>query len=106
MESGSNPSLTRSRTDCIHELLKPTICLTQLQQDRSSPLCRLSRLFEASALVDKIHNANHNPTAEAAFNMEEIMLTVSTSNNLQTILLEEIGEDHHIYSAGLGLCNT
>ncbi|KAF8863900.1 hypothetical protein BDZ45DRAFT_582934 [Acephala macrosclerotiorum] len=106
MESGSIPSLTRSRTNCIHEFLKPTFCPTQLEQDRSSSLYRLSRMFEASALVDKIHNANYNPTAEAAFNMEEIMLTVGTSNNLQTILLEEVREDHHIYSGGLGLCNT
>ncbi|KAF4631364.1 hypothetical protein G7Y89_g6759 [Cudoniella acicularis] len=107
IESGPHPSLTRSQSQFLHDVLKPTLCPTHQQdQDRTSPLCRLSRLFEASSLLDKIHTTVNSPTAEHAFNMDEVILTVQTLINLQTILDEEIGDGIHLYAAGLGLCNT
>jgi hypothetical protein len=78
----------------------------QHDQDRASPICRLARLFEASSLLDKIHTTLNSPTAEHAFNMEELILTVQTLINLQTILNEEIENRIHLYAGGLGLCNT
>jgi hypothetical protein len=44
-------------------------------------------------------------TGEHRFNMDELILTVQTSVNLQTILNEEIGDGVHVYSGGLALCN-
>ena len=107
MESGPHPSLTRSQSQFIHDALKPTMCPThQHDQDRTSPICRLARLVEASSLLDKIHTTLNSPTAESAFNIEELILTVQTLVNLQTILSEEIGDGIHLYAGALGLCNT
>jgi hypothetical protein len=107
MESGPHPSLTRSRSQFLHDVLKPTICPThQHDQDRTSPIYRLARLLEASSLLDVIHTTLNSPTAEHAFNIDELMLTVQTLINLQAILDEEIGASIYLYSCGLGLCNT
>ncbi|KAK9328270.1 hypothetical protein V1520DRAFT_328417 [Lipomyces starkeyi] len=107
VDSGPHPSLTRSRSQTLHDLLKSTLCLTNLHhQNRTNPICRLARLFEASSLLDKIHTTLNSPTAEHAFNMEELILTFQTLINLQTILNEEIGDGIHLYAGGLSLCNT
>jgi hypothetical protein len=107
IESGPHPSLTRSRSQNLLDLLKPTLCPTHLHdQIRRNPICRLARLFEASCLLDKIHTTLNSPTAENAFNTEELILTVQTLINFQTILNEEIGDGIHLYAGGLGLCNT
>jgi len=53
-----------------------------------------------------MHTTLNNPTAEHAFNMGELILTVQTLINLETILTEEIGDGIHLYAGGLGLCNT
>jgi hypothetical protein len=63
-------------------------------------------MFEASTLLDNIHNVLHNPTSEQAFNVEEIGLLVETSYSLRTLLIEEIEDADQIYSGGLGLCHT
>ncbi|KAK9252678.1 hypothetical protein V1507DRAFT_436037 [Lipomyces tetrasporus] len=105
IESGPHPSLTRLRSQSLHDLLKPTLCPTHLHhQDRTNPICRLARLFEASSLLDKIHTTLNSPTAEHAF--KELISTVETLINLQTILNEEIGDGVQLYAGGLGLCNT
>jgi hypothetical protein len=83
------------------------VCPThQHDQDRSSAIVRLSRLFEASSLLDQIHTTLNSPTAEDAFNMEELILTIQTLLNLQTILNEDVGDGVHLYAGGLSLCNT
>lgn len=106
-ESGPRPSLTSSRTEWLQELLKPSLCPThELNQDKNSPLCYLARLVEASSMLDKMHTSLNNPTVEQDFNMEELMLTVNASVNLQTILDEEVPDEDHLYSGGLGLCHT
>jgi hypothetical protein len=74
--------------------------------NRTSPVCSLSRIFEASSLLDKIHTTLNSPTVEHEFNTEELILTVQTLINLQTIVSGEIGDGIHLYSSGLGLCNT
>ncbi|KAE9367245.1 hypothetical protein N431DRAFT_495533 [Stipitochalara longipes BDJ] len=107
IDSGPQPSITSSRVQLIHDLLKPTLCPTHdHNQDPTTSICRFSRLVEASSLLDKINTGLNSPTAEHAFTMEELMLTVQTSVNLQTILNEEIGNGIHLYSGGLALCNT
>jgi hypothetical protein len=63
-------------------------------------------MFEASTLLDNIHNVLHNPTSEQAFNVEEIGLLVETSYSLCTLLIEEVEDADQIYSGGLGLCHT
>ncbi|KAJ9614600.1 hypothetical protein H2200_002737 [Cladophialophora chaetospira] len=106
-ESGPRPPLTRSRTEWLQDLLKPSLCPThEPDVDKSSPFCRFARLVEASSLLDKIHTTINSPTAEQVFNLEEVMLTVKTSINLQTILTEEVSAEEHLYSGGLGLCHT
>jgi hypothetical protein len=83
------------------------MCPTHHQeQDRTSPKCRLARLYEASSLLDKIHTTLNSPTAEHAFNMGELILTVQTLINLETILTVEIRDGIQLYAGGLGLCNT
>ncbi len=107
VESGSQPSLTRPRTHYLNEHLKPTLCPThEPDSDRNSPTFRLARLVEASSLLDKIHNTLNSPTAEDAFNDEELILTAQTAINLQTILNEDIGGGVHLYAGGLALCQT
>lgn len=56
-------------------------------------------------MLDKIHTAIHSPTSEQAFNLEEVVLAVKTSINLQTILTEEIHAKDQLYSGALGLCH-
>jgi hypothetical protein len=88
-------------------MLKPTLCPThQHGQDRSSPICRLARLFEASSLLDKSHDILNRPMEEDPFDIEELALTIQAANNLQTLLMDEIGDGAHLYSGGLILCNT
>ncbi|KAH8423955.1 uncharacterized protein LDX57_001711 [Aspergillus melleus] len=104
IQSGHGPSLTRFLAKGTHEpnnIPWPT----GLEKDTRSPLWNLSRLFEASTLLDNIHNALHNPTSEHAFNMEEIALLVETSHSLRTLLIEEVEDADQIYSGGLGLCH-
>lgn len=78
----------------------------QHDHSRTSPICSLSRIVEASSLLDKIHTTLNSPTVEHEFNTEELILTVQTLINLQTIVSGEIGDGIHLYSSGLGLCNT
>ncbi|KAE8452547.1 hypothetical protein EG329_000450 [Mollisiaceae sp. DMI_Dod_QoI] len=107
IESGPHPSLSRSRTLPLHKSPKPHLCPTHAEnQDRTTPIYRMSRLFEASSLLDRVHTVLHNPTAEHAFNMEEVMLVVGTLNTLQTILIGETEGGKQVYSGGLGICNT
>ena len=106
-ESGPLSSLTRPRTERLHNFLKPSLCPThELNQDKNSPVSHFARLVEASAMLDKIHTTIHSPTSEQIFNMEEVMLTVKTSIALQTILTKETLAEDHIYSGGLGLCHV
>ncbi|TAQ87791.1 hypothetical protein B7494_g3891 [Chlorociboria aeruginascens] len=107
VESGSHPSVTRSQSQFLHNVLRPTMCPAhQQEQDRTSPICRLSRLLEASALLDKIHAILNNPTAEHAFNIDELLLTIHAALDLQTILNDEIGDIKPLYAGGLGLCDV
>jgi hypothetical protein len=107
VDSGPHPSLTQSRSESLHDMLKPTVCLThERDQDRTSPICRFALFFEASSLLDKFHTTLNCPVGEKAFNMEELVLTVQTTINLQTIVNEDIGNGMHIYAAGFALCNT
>ncbi|KEF55877.1 uncharacterized protein A1O9_07457 [Exophiala aquamarina CBS 119918] len=105
VESGPHPSLTRSRTLILQDLLKPALCPTHFHQDPTNPIFPLARLVEASNLLDKIHTTINSPTAESTFNIEEYILTIQTIINLQTILNTEIENRIHLYSGGLGLCN-
>lgn len=106
IETGPHPSLTRSRSKDFYDSLKPTICSTHWHnQDISSSIGRFSRLFEASTLLDKTHMTLNSPTAEHAFNLEELILIVQTIVNLQTILNGEIEDGTCLYSGGLDLCN-
>ncbi|KAE8397464.1 hypothetical protein BDV37DRAFT_291983 [Aspergillus pseudonomiae] len=102
---GRHPSLTRSVAEGIHDLNKIP-WPTGLEKDKRSPLWQLSRMYEASTLLDSIHNALHNPTSEQAFNVEEIGLLVETSHSLRTLLTKEVEDMDQIYSGGLGLCHT
>ena len=105
-ESGPRSSLTRPRTEWLHNLLKPNRCTTpEPNHDKNSHISRFARLVEASAMLDKIHTTINSPTSEQIFNMEEVMLTVKTSLTLQTILTEKILAEDHLYSGGLGLCH-
>ncbi|KAK5712459.1 hypothetical protein LTR15_012039 [Elasticomyces elasticus] len=106
-ESGPRSSLTRSRTERLHDLVKPAICPSlKPNQDRQSLYSRFARLVEASSLLDKMYTTISSPTSEQTFNVEEVMLTVKTSISLQTILSEEIPPEDHLYSAGLCLCHV
>ncbi|KAH8663395.1 hypothetical protein BGZ60DRAFT_411213 [Tricladium varicosporioides] len=107
IESGPHPSLTRSRSQTFHDILKPSICPThQHTQDRTSSICRLFRLFEASSLLDNIHATLNSPTVDHELNMEELILTVQTIINLQAVLNEEIGDGIYLYLGGMSLCDT
>ncbi|KUJ15403.1 uncharacterized protein LY89DRAFT_735517 [Mollisia scopiformis] len=105
IQSGSQPSLTRSRIHPLHAKLKPHICPTHDEgKDPSLPLCRLSRLFESSALLDQIHSVLYNPTSEETFNVSETMLTVDTLHSLQTILEGETPDNRRIYCGASIMC--
>jgi hypothetical protein len=43
---------------------------------------------------------------EDPFDIEELALTIQAAKNLQTLLMDEIGDGVHLYSGGLILCNT
>ncbi|GKZ31299.1 hypothetical protein AbraIFM66950_011659 [Aspergillus brasiliensis] len=104
IQSGHYSSLTRSFAKGIHDPNKIP-WPTGLEKDTKSPLWQLSRMYEASALLDNIHNVLHNPTPEQAFNVEEIGLLVETSYSLRTLLIEEVEDADQIYSGALGLCH-
>ncbi|GKZ48510.1 hypothetical protein AbraIFM66951_000581, partial [Aspergillus brasiliensis] len=104
IQSGHQPSLTRSLAKGIHEPNKIP-WPTGIEKDTKSPLWQLSRMYEALTLLDNIHNVLHNPTPEEAFNVEEIGLLVETSYSLRTLLIEEVEDADQIYSGGLGLCH-
>jgi hypothetical protein len=104
IQSGHRPSLTRFLAKGIHDTNKIP-WPNGLEKDTRSSLWQLSRAFEASTLLDNIHNVLHNPTPEQAFNVEEIGLLVETSHSLRTLLLEEVEDADQIYSGGLGLCH-
>src|SRR3954452_12835112 len=84
-DSGPRSSLTHSRTEWLHNLLKPALCPThEPNQDKNSPVSRFARLVEPSAMLDKIHTTINSPTSEQIFNLEEVILTVKTTTTLQT----------------------
>ncbi|PVH98152.1 hypothetical protein DM02DRAFT_566804, partial [Periconia macrospinosa] len=106
IESGSQASLTRPRVEWLNNLFRPVFCPTHMQdQDKNSPLVRFSRMVEASAVLDKIHSAIHDPTSEHEFNKQEIILGVETSITFRGLLAEEIPPQDHIYSSGIALCH-
>jgi hypothetical protein len=107
MESGPHPSITRSRHHLLHAILEPTLYPSHDHgQDQSRPICRFARLFEASTLLDKIHDILNIPMAENPFDIKELILAIQAVNNLQTLLMGQIGDGVHLYSGGLTLCNT
>lgn len=91
-------------------MLKPTMCPThERSSDHSSPIARLARLFEASLLLDKIHNATvamTRPIPEVIFEKDELFVTVQALINLQTLLNEERGDGNPIYAGGVAFCHT
>lgn len=104
-ESGQHPSLTRLRTEQLHHFLKPALCPTHgLAQNTESPVALFARLAEASAMLDKIHNAINCPTSQESFNTAEFMLTVQTAMSLQAILVDEMTDADHVYSGPLAVC--
>ncbi|KAI2959661.1 transcriptional regulator family: Fungal Specific TF [Aspergillus niger] len=105
VQSGHRPLLTCSTLKGIYDPNKGP-WPTGIDKDTGNPLWQLSRLFEASTLLDNIHNALKNPTSERTFNTEEIRLLVETSYTLRTLLIEEVEDADQIYSGGLGLCQT
>ncbi|KAE8319549.1 hypothetical protein BDV41DRAFT_520188 [Aspergillus transmontanensis] len=105
IQSGHRPPLTSSLSKGIHDPNKVP-WPTGIENDTRNPLWQLSRIFEASTLLDNIHNALHNPTSEQTFNTEEIGLLVETSCSLRTLLIEEVEDADQIYSGGLALCQT
>lgn len=70
-----------------------------------STIVCLSRMAEASAVLDKIHSTIYDPTPEHDFNKQELLLALKTSITLQGILAEEIPPQTHLYSAGIALCH-
>ncbi|KAI9925368.1 hypothetical protein MW887_006296 [Aspergillus wentii] len=105
VQSGHRPYLILFLGKGIHDPNKIP-WPTGLEKDTRSPLWQLSRIFEASTLLDNIQNVLHNPTSEQAFNVEEVGLLVETSSSLCTLLIEEVEDADQIYSGGLGLCHT
>jgi len=105
IQSGPQPSLTRSLAETVHDS-KRGFQPNDREEDPTNPRWQFSRTFEASTLLDNIHHALHNPTPEQAFNIEEVLLLVETTNSLRAILAEEIGDADKIHSGGLALCNT
>ncbi|KAG4441185.1 hypothetical protein IFR05_003303 [Cadophora sp. M221] len=95
------------RSESYNSLTKPTMCMTQWRRTGQAGLVStVARFPEASYLLDKVYTALNSPTAELAFNIEEISLTVQTLSNLQTILLDETGDGIPLYTVGLTFCNT
>lgn len=106
IESGSYAPITRSYPHPTYTPLWPHLCPTNTAgQDRAAPLGRFSRLFEASSLLDKLQTALNNPTAENSFNIEEVLLIITTVESLKAILLGEILDGREMYSSALGLCD-
>jgi hypothetical protein len=88
-------------------MLKPAVCPTHEHgQDRSKPVCRLARLFEASSLLDKNHDNINRALHDIPVDLDELMLTIQAVYNLQTLVTEEIGDGIQLYSGGLNICNT
>lgn len=107
MESGPRPSLSRCRSEVLHDIHEYNISLTyDEKQSPTSPKYRLSHLFGASSLLDNIHAILNNSTPDHATNVEELILTIQKLINLETILTEGIGDGIQLYSSGFGLCNT
>jgi hypothetical protein len=71
----------------------------------SSPVVCLSRMAEASSVLDVIHSTINDPTAEHEFNKEELLLALKTSITLQGLLAKEIPPQTHVYSAGIAFCH-
>lgn len=106
IEAGSYAPLTRSYTHPTYTPLVPYLYPSHtIGQDRAAPLYRLSRLFEAFSLLDKLQTTINEPTAEHLFNMEEVMQVVTTLNSLKTILVGEILEGREMYSGDLAICD-
>jgi hypothetical protein len=87
-------------------MLKPFVCPThQPDQDRTKPIFRLTRIFEATAHLDKNHDIIHRTMAEGGFDIDELMLNIQAVETLQTLLKAEIGDGVCLYSGGLMLCH-
>lgn len=105
MEAGCYAPLTRSYNHPTYTPLVPYLYPSHtISQDRAAPLYRLSRLFEAFSLLDKLQTTINEPTAEHLFNMEEVMQIVTTLNSLKTILIGETLEGE-MYSGELAICD-
>ncbi|TVY86578.1 hypothetical protein LAWI1_G007127 [Lachnellula willkommii] len=106
IESGPQPPITSSRSLSIQDFLEPVLCPTHdPDHDRTDSICRLSRLIEASSLLEKIHITLNSSSIEHESNIEELILTVQTLVVLQGILNQEVGDGTYLYSGGLNLCN-
>ncbi|TVY41848.1 hypothetical protein LOCC1_G004835 [Lachnellula occidentalis] len=106
IESGSQPPITSSRSLSIQDFLKPALCPTHNpDQDRTGSICRLSRLIEASSLLEKIHITLNTSPVEHEPNIAELILTVQTLVVLQGILNQEVGDGIYLFAGGLNLCN-
>jgi hypothetical protein len=105
VESEPRVSFSRWPTNDFHEALKEELYPALLEEDLTGPVCQISRLLEASTLLDKLHVIVKGSTAEHIFKLDEIMLLLDASNNLRTILLGEAEDGHEGYSGALALCN-
>lgn len=106
IESGSRLSLTGSVTPDIHDGLRKLICPSLYDEDHTSAFYKVSRLYGAADILDKMHTALNNPTGDSAADAQHIMLLLETASNLQAIVTKDIGYTDEVYSGALSLCNT
>jgi hypothetical protein len=106
-QSNSNPSHIRSRTEELHDVLKVALCpLLTDRQDKESPVARLTRLVEASAMLDKVHFFINKPLLEFLQSADELVLVIQTSTSLRTILEDEAPKENWLYCGAIVLCLT
>ncbi|KAH7379985.1 hypothetical protein BKA64DRAFT_686799 [Cadophora sp. MPI-SDFR-AT-0126] len=102
IENGKWPPITRGRTlPNLSQIIDSSI--PKIAQTEIPPI---SLLFDASALLDKLHIALYEPLSQQSFNVEEMTILVKTLTSFEALVRRENQHESWLYASSLAISST
>ncbi|KAL3420604.1 hypothetical protein PVAG01_07049 [Phlyctema vagabunda] len=98
--SGKWPPVTRGR------VIPPEPRMLNPLDSLSHPPTVISRLFEASTLLDNVYTALNQPTSQISFNIDEATMLVKTLQSFEVVMEQEMRGSPKLFCSSIALSTT